>query len=97
MKSGKTGAGSDAVQSHTASLAGDYRVFTDVVAQYGVIEACSDYELLSYCEVLASIRGHFGEKWESSASAVAMVLSPAICAFSAGCRWPLSRSLSSRP
>lgn len=52
MKAGKTAAGSRAVSSHTASLAGDYRVFSDVLAQHGVVEARDELELLSFCESL---------------------------------------------
>ena len=39
LKAGKTTEGSRAVSSHTASLAGDYRVFSDVLAQHGIVEA----------------------------------------------------------
>ncbi len=56
LKSGKTPAGSRAVSSHTASLAGDYKVFSEVLAQHGVVEAKSEDELSSYCEVLGSYR-----------------------------------------
>jgi acyl-CoA synthetase (NDP forming) len=54
IKSGKTAVGSRAVSSHTASIAGDYKVFSDVFAQHGIIEAQSEYEILSYCKVLNS-------------------------------------------
>lgn len=54
MKSGKTMAGTRAVSSHTASIAGDYRVFSDIVGQHGLIEAKGEYDLLSYCEVLST-------------------------------------------
>ena len=52
LKSGKTSAGSKAVSSHTASIAGDYRVFSEILKQKGVIEAKNDFELISFCEAL---------------------------------------------
>lgn len=53
LKSGKTSEGSRAVSSHTASLAGDYRVFSSVLSQHGIIEAMNENELVSYCEALS--------------------------------------------
>ncbi|MDW7773907.1 MAG: CoA-binding protein [Desulfobulbaceae bacterium] len=53
MKAGKTTGGSRAVSSHTASLAGDHRVFSDVAAQHGIREAKNELELLSFCESLS--------------------------------------------
>jgi acetyltransferase len=53
LKSGKTDAGSRAVSSHTASLAGDYRVFSDVMAQYGIVEARNEFEMTAFCEALS--------------------------------------------
>lgn len=53
LKAGKTDAGSRAVSSHTASLAGDYRVFSAVLAQHGIIEARNELELVSFCEALS--------------------------------------------
>ncbi|MEJ2039006.1 MAG: CoA-binding protein [Desulfosarcinaceae bacterium] len=52
IKSGKSEAGSRAVSSHTASIAGNYRVFSEAFAQKGIIEAQNEYEILSYCKVL---------------------------------------------
>ncbi len=37
LKAGRTPGGSKAVSSHTASLAGDYRVFHDVMEQHGIL------------------------------------------------------------
>jgi acetyltransferase len=54
LKAGKTTAGSRAASSHTASLAGDYAVFSQVLAQHGITEAKSEYELLAFCEALNS-------------------------------------------
>lgn len=53
MKAGKTSAGGQAVSSHTASLAGDYKVFSDIMSQYGVVEALNDLELVSFSESLS--------------------------------------------
>ncbi len=64
MKSGKTAAGNRAVSSHTASLAGDYASFAAAVAQHNIIEAVSENEMVSFCEVLSSytrpIEGRIG-------------------------------------
>ncbi len=64
LKAGKTAEGQRAVSSHTASLAGDYRVFSEVMAQYGIVEARDEYELVSFCEALScyqtAIEGHVG-------------------------------------
>jgi acetyltransferase len=64
LKAGKTDAGSRAVSSHTASMAGDYEVFSAVLAQHGVVEAANELELVSFCESLScyqkSIRGNVG-------------------------------------
>jgi acetyltransferase len=64
LKAGKTDAGSRAVSSHTASLAGDHEVFSAVLAQYGVVEASNELELVSFCEALScyqkSITGRVG-------------------------------------
>lgn len=53
MKAGRTANGSRAVSSHTASMAGDYKVFSDVMAQHGIAEARNEQELLSFCESLS--------------------------------------------
>jgi acyl-CoA synthetase (NDP forming) len=53
LKAGKTTAGSRAVSSHTASLAGDYKVFSDILAQHGIVEARNEYEMVSFCESLS--------------------------------------------
>jgi acetyltransferase len=61
LKSGKTPGGTTAVKSHTASIAGDYEVFSSVVAQYGVVEAKDEFEIVAFAEALScyrkSIRG----------------------------------------
>jgi acetyltransferase len=64
LKAGKSPGGSRAVSSHTASLAGDYKVFSEVLSQYGVVEARNELELVSFCEALScyprSILGKVG-------------------------------------
>lgn len=64
MKAGKTPGGSRAVSSHTASLAGDYAVFSEVLGQFGVLEVDNELELVAYCEALScyqkSIVGNIG-------------------------------------
>jgi len=52
LKSGKTSEGSRAVSSHTASMAGDYKVFSEIMKQKGIIEAKNDFEFISFCEAL---------------------------------------------
>jgi acyl-CoA synthetase (NDP forming) len=64
MKAGKSLGGIRAVSSHTASLAGDYDVFSAVLSQFGVVEAKNEFELVSFCEALScyqrSIEGRIG-------------------------------------
>jgi len=64
LKAGKTDAGRRAVGSHTASLAGDYRVFSDALAQFGIVEAHDEFELTCFCESLShyprAIEGRVG-------------------------------------
>ncbi len=56
LKTGKTSSGVRAVSSHTASIAGDYEVFSSVLAQHGVVEAKDEFELISFCEALCCYR-----------------------------------------
>ncbi|MFO8088533.1 MAG: CoA-binding protein [Desulfatiglandaceae bacterium] len=64
LKAGKSPGGSRAVSSHTASLAGDYQVFSKVMAQFGIVEALTEFELVAFCEALGcyrdSIEGRLG-------------------------------------
>ncbi len=64
LKSGKSPGGGRAISSHTASMAGDYEVFSAVISQYGVVEARNEFELVSFCEALScynrSIEGKIG-------------------------------------
>jgi acyl-CoA synthetase (NDP forming) len=52
LKAGKTSRGSQTVSSHTASMAGDYEVFSSALAQHGVVEAKDEFELIPFCEAL---------------------------------------------
>jgi len=64
LKAGKSVIGSRAVSSHTASLAGDYTVFSQVLTQHGIVEARDEFEMVSFCESLScyqsSISGRVG-------------------------------------
>jgi acetyltransferase len=64
LKAGKTSMGVRAVSSHTASMAGDYEVFSSVLAQHGVVEAKDEFEFISFCEALccyqSPIAGNIG-------------------------------------
>jgi acyl-CoA synthetase (NDP forming) len=60
LKAGKSPGGSRAVSSHTASLSGDYAVFSEVLAQHGVVEARTEMELISFCEALSCYRQTIG-------------------------------------
>jgi acyl-CoA synthetase (NDP forming) len=57
LKAGKSSGGNRAVSSHTASLAGDYRVFSQIMAQHGIAEAANEFEMLSFCEALSCYTG----------------------------------------
>ena len=64
LKAGKTARGMAAASSHTASLAGDYRVFSQIMQQHCVAEADNEFELTSFCEALScypkGIQGRIG-------------------------------------
>ena len=53
LKSGKTSTGTQAVSSHSASIAGDYEVFSSALSQHGVVEAKDEFEMVSFCEALS--------------------------------------------
>jgi acetate---CoA ligase (ADP-forming) len=53
LKAGKTPGGTRAVRSHTAAMAGDYEVFSAVMAQYGIVEAKDDFEIIAFAEALS--------------------------------------------
>ena len=64
LKAGKSKKGMEAVSSHTASLAGDSRVFSEVMKQHCIADADNEYELTSFCEALScypqGINGNVG-------------------------------------
>ena len=53
LKAGKTSRGMAAASSHTASIAGDYRIFSEIMKQHCVAEADNEFELTSFCESLS--------------------------------------------
>jgi acetyltransferase len=53
LKAGKSPGGNRAISSHTGSLGGDYKVFSEVLSQHGVVEARNENELVSFCESLS--------------------------------------------
>ena len=53
LKAGKSPGGIRAVSSHTASMAGDYRVFSEILSQHGIVEAKNELEMLSFSESLS--------------------------------------------
>ena len=53
MKAGKSQKGIQAASSHTASLAGDYKVFAEIMQQHCVAEAENEYEMTAFCEALS--------------------------------------------
>jgi acyl-CoA synthetase (NDP forming) len=62
LKAGKTSRGGQAVSSHTASMAGDYEVFSSALTQYGVVEAKDEFELIPFCEALCCYRSSIAGK-----------------------------------
>ena len=54
LKAGKSPGGRKAVSSHTASLAGDYTVFSALLSQNGIVEARDPSELMYFCESLSA-------------------------------------------
>ncbi len=64
LKAGKSKKGIEAASSHTASLAGDYRVFSQIMNQFNVVEASNEHELTAFCESLScysqTINGNIG-------------------------------------
>ncbi len=54
LKSGRSEKGAIAAASHTGSLAGADEIFSDIMAQSGVLRAESIQEALNWCQVLSS-------------------------------------------
>ncbi len=57
LKGGRTGAGGRATMSHTASLAGDYRVFKDLVEEAGAVMVEDPVHLIDSLKILG-MQGH---------------------------------------
>lgn len=55
LKGGKTETGARAVASHTSSMAGDYKVFSNVMKQFGVIEANTWEELIDLVKIFSNL------------------------------------------
>ncbi len=64
LKGGQSPGGGRAVQSHTASLAGDYATFSAIMSQFGIVEAQGELEMISFCQALSCfhqpIQGRIG-------------------------------------
>lgn len=54
LKAGKTAAGTKAVASHTASLAGEYKIYSSVFKQTGVIEGSNWEEVFDFAKAFSS-------------------------------------------
>ncbi|MCL5044474.1 MAG: acetate--CoA ligase family protein [Deltaproteobacteria bacterium] len=61
LKAGRTGAGARAARSHTAALAGNDRVYDDVLRQCGVVRAYSLNDLLEFARCLPLLPAPKGE------------------------------------
>ena len=53
LRPGRTAKGSIAAQSHTKSIAGDYKIFDAACKQAGIIKADTVYELYDFCKILS--------------------------------------------
>ncbi len=62
LKAGKTEKGSEAAESHTGSLAGNYRVYRGAFSQAGVVEAEKNEELIDYAKTLAKLEKPGGNR-----------------------------------
>jgi len=54
LKAGKSPGATTAITSHTASLAGDYAIFSSVLSQYGLVEAKNMSEFVYFCQGLSA-------------------------------------------
>ena len=61
LKAGRTRAGARAARSHTGALAGDDRVYEDLLAQHGVVRAPGLREMLEYARALPAMPTPRGE------------------------------------
>ncbi|MGC9200744.1 MAG: acetate--CoA ligase family protein [Candidatus Aenigmatarchaeota archaeon] len=62
LKGGKTSFGARATSSHTSSLAGDYRVYSNIFKQFKVIEAKTFEELIDFIKILSLQKGAKGNR-----------------------------------
>ncbi|MCW2527639.1 MAG: putative 6-carboxyhexanoate--COA ligase [Pseudonocardiales bacterium] len=62
MKAGRSPVGMKSVAGHTGALAGDHKVFSDVMAQLGVLEATSVDELIDSAHILARLDRPTGKR-----------------------------------
>ena len=53
IRPGRTKKGNEAAQSHTKSVAGDYKIFDAACKQVGIIKADTIYELYDFCKILS--------------------------------------------
>jgi acetyl coenzyme A synthetase (ADP forming)-like protein len=53
IRPGRTKKGSIAAQSHTKSIAGDYKIFDAACKQAGIIKADTVYELYDFCKIFS--------------------------------------------
>jgi acyl-CoA synthetase (NDP forming) len=58
FKAGKTPSSMNAVSTHTAAIAGDYRVFSQVIGETGALEVITEPDFLAACEALS----HYGKR-----------------------------------
>jgi len=65
LKGGKTSFGARAASSHTSSLAGDHRVYSNIFKQFNVIEAETWDDLIDYLKILS-----FGRKAQGKRLAI---------------------------
>lgn len=68
FKTGKTPASQSAISSHTASMAGDYVVFNEVIKQTEALEVEDEPRFLTACEVLA----RYGKRKINTAAIITM-------------------------
>src|SRR4051794_29902420 len=61
LKAGRTSLGSKAASSHTGALAGNDKIYDDVLRQSGVIRARSLREMLEFARALPTLPAHKGD------------------------------------
>jgi len=62
IRPGRTKKGSIAAQSHTKSIAGDYKIFDAACKQVGIIKADTVYELYDFSKILSLCKGPKGNR-----------------------------------